>query len=85
MKDGKAQVMAWAYDRPDGGRGFGFTGYHNHSNLGNDSFRTVLLNGVAWVAKLPVPEGGVASSPLSRDQLESMIDEAKLAPTKRGI
>jgi len=85
VKEGKAQVMAWAYDRPDGGRGFGFTGYHNHANLGNDSFRTVLLNGVAWVAKLPIPEGGVASSPLTRDQLESMIDEAKLAPKKRGI
>jgi hypothetical protein len=85
VKDGRPQVMAWAYDRLDGGRGFGFTGYHNHANLGNDSFRTLLLNAVAWTAKLPVPEGGVASTPLNRDQLESLIDEAKLAPKKYGI
>jgi len=37
------------------------------------------------VSKLPVPEGGVASSPLNRDALEALIDEAKLAPKKRGI
>jgi hypothetical protein len=85
VKAGKTQVMAWAYDRPDGGRGFGFTGYHNHSNLGIDSFRTLLLNAVAWTAKLPVPETGVASTPLNRDQLEALIDEAKLAPKKYGI
>ena len=32
-------VMAWAYVRPDGGRGFGFTGLHKHSNLADDNFR----------------------------------------------
>src|SRR5262245_55800263 len=30
---GKKQVMAWAYERPDGGRGFGFTGLHKPTNL----------------------------------------------------
>src|SRR5262245_19335352 len=40
---GKPQHLAWAYERPDGGRGFGFTGYHRYSNLRNDSFRTLLL------------------------------------------
>ena len=39
--------MAWAYERPDGGRGFGFTGFHKYANLENDSFRTLLLNAVA--------------------------------------
>ena len=28
------QVMAWAYERPDGGRGFGFTGLGVHGPLG---------------------------------------------------
>lgn len=65
VSEGKAQVMAWAYDRPDGGRGFGFTGLHKHDNLANDSFRTLLLNAVAWVSKLPVPESGVASTTLN--------------------
>jgi hypothetical protein len=82
---GKPQVMAWAYERPDGGRGFGFTGLHKHANLGDNNMRTLLLNAVAWVAKLPVPEGGVKSEPLSRDQLEQLIDDGKLAVQRRGI
>jgi hypothetical protein len=82
---GQKQVMAWLYDRPDGGRGFGFTGLHKHSNLGNDNFRTLLLNGIAWVCKLDVPQNGVPSKSLSRDDLERLIDEGKLAVKNRGI
>jgi len=85
VSEGKAQVMAWAYERPDNGRGFGFTGLHNHANLGDDNFRTLLLNAVAWVSKLPVPEGGVSSTTLNRDALEQLIDDGKLAVMKRGI
>jgi hypothetical protein len=85
VKAGKKQVMAWAYERPEGGRGFGFTGLHKHDNLGNDNFRTLLLNAVAWVAKLDVPEKGVPSKPLGRGDLDGLIDEGKLAVKKRGI
>jgi hypothetical protein len=82
---GKPQVVAWAYERPDGGRGFGFTGLHKHANLADDNMRTLLLNAVAWVSKLPVPEGGVASPTPSRSDLEALIDEGKLAIQRRGI
>jgi Trehalose utilisation len=82
---GEPQVMAWAYERPDKGRGFGFTGLHKHANLGNDSMRTLLLNAVAWVAKLPVPETGIPSKTLTRDELEQLIDDGKLAVQRRGI
>ena len=82
---GKAQVMAWAYERPDEGRGFGFTGLHKHDNLGNDDFRTLLLNAIAWVSKLEVPEKGVPSKKLTRGDLEQLIDDGKLAVKKRGI
>jgi hypothetical protein len=81
---GNKQTVAWAYERPDGGRGFGFTGLHNHSNLGNDDFRKLLLNAIAWVSKLEVPANGVASQPLSRLDLEQLIDEAKAEGKKRG-
>ncbi|WP_254512206.1 ThuA domain-containing protein [Anatilimnocola floriformis] len=76
---GKPQVMAWAYEREDGGRGFGFTGMHNHSNLGDNNFRTLLLNGCAWVTKLEIPKDGVPSQPLDKDALEKLIDEAQKA------
>lgn len=85
VKAGKAQVVAWAFERPDKGRGFGFTGLHNHANLGNDNFRTLLLNGVAWVTKLEVPKDGVPGKTLGRDELEKLIDDGKLAVSKRGI
>jgi hypothetical protein len=81
---GNKQVMAWAYVRPDGGRGFGFTGLHKHSNLGDDNFRTLLLNAVAWVSKLHVPENGVTAPTLSRQDLEQLIDEAKTVGNKKG-
>lgn len=76
---GKPQHMAWAYDRPDGGRGFGFTGLHDHFNLGNDSFRTVLLNAVAWVSELEVPEDGVPSEAPTKEELTKLIEESREA------
>lgn len=60
---GRREVMAWCVERPDGGRGFGFTGGHFHANWGNKSFRTLVLNAVWWTAKLEVPEKGVPAQP----------------------
>jgi hypothetical protein len=77
VSSGEPQHMAWAYDRPDGGRGFGFTGLHDHFNLGDDNFRTVLLNATAWVSKLEVPVDGVPSKTPTKDELTSLIEEAK--------
>ena len=59
---GLPQHVAWAFDRPDGGRGFGFTGLHNHLNWRNPHFRKVILNAVLWLAKAEVPAGGVNCS-----------------------
>lgn len=75
---GEPQHLAWAYERPDGGRGFGFTGFHVFANLGQDDFRTVLLNGVAWVAKLDVPPAGVPSPLLDKAALDRLLDEVRL-------
>ena len=55
---GRLETMAWAYDRKDGGRGFGFTGGHFHRNWGNENFRRVVTNAVLWSAKVELPEGG---------------------------
>ena len=60
--------------RPSATRGF--TGLHAHANLGTDGFRTVLLNGLAWVTKLEIPEGGVPSK-VSPKELQTLIEEAK--------
>ena len=57
------QHVAWAYERPGGGRGFSTTGAHYHKSWDNDSFRTMVLNGIVWSAGLEVPENGVKSLP----------------------
>ena len=74
---GKAQHMAWASERADGGRGFGFTGGHNHWNWGNDNFRKLVLNAITWTAKVEVPDSGVSSKPVSVKDLEQNQDYAK--------
>jgi len=83
---GKLQHLAWAYERPDGGgRGFGFTGLHVHANLAGDSFRTLLLNAVAWVSGLEVPAGGVPSKTPTAQSLDKLIDEGHKAAKEYGI
>lgn len=72
---GKPQHVAWAYERPDGGRGFGFTGGHFHWNWGSDDFRKLGLNALVWVTKLEVPEGGVKSKTPTVGDLEANQDE----------
>jgi hypothetical protein len=72
---GKPQHVGWAYVRPDGARGFGFTGYHNYENLMNDSFRTLLLNAAAWVAKLEVPPDGIPTRTPTKAELDELIKE----------
>ena len=61
-QSGRSETMMWVYERPDGGRGFGFTGGHKHVNWANDNFRKVVLNGILWMAGMEVPKDGVVST-----------------------
>ena len=70
---GRAETMMWAYERSDGGRGFGFTGGHKHMNWGNENFRKVVLNGLLWIAKAEVPKNGVQSS-VTEEELKKNWD-----------
>jgi type 1 glutamine amidotransferase len=68
------QTLAWAVERPDGGRGFGFTGGHYHHNWGNDNVRKLVLNAILWVAKVDVPASGVESTVTEAD-LQANLDK----------
>jgi type 1 glutamine amidotransferase len=70
---GEPEHLMWAIERPDGGRGFGFTGGHYHKNWGNDNFRKIVLNAILWSAKADVPAGGVGC-PVSADDLKQNLD-----------
>jgi hypothetical protein len=67
VKRGEPQIVAWACERADGGRGFGFTGGHYHSNWGNDNFRKLVLNAILWTAKVEVPAAGVEGKPTAEE------------------
>ena len=77
VENGEIQHVAWAYERPNGGRGFGFTGGHFHRNWGHDDFRKVVLNAITWCAKAEVPEGGVPSDKMTDADLDENQDYPK--------
>ena len=80
VKRRELQHVAWARERPDGGRGFGFTGGHVHWNWGDDNFRKLVLNAIAWIAKDDVPADGVSGPTPTREELEANQDFPKPEP-----
>jgi type 1 glutamine amidotransferase len=74
---GRPEAMMWAVERPDGGRGFGFTGGHTHANWGNEDQRKIVLNALAWVAKAEVPAGGVESKVTQEDLGQNLDPKGK--------
>lgn len=74
---GRSEILMWAIERPDGGRGVGFTGGHFHNNWAIDTQRNVVLNAMLWVAKAPIPEGGVKSEPVTEEELNKDLDSKK--------
>lgn len=67
------QHVAWAVERPDGGRGFGFTGGHFHRGWANDDQRKLVLNAIIWTAKAEVPADGVKST-VTPEEMAANLD-----------
>jgi type 1 glutamine amidotransferase len=57
--DDAPQTVSWAWDRPDGGRSFGFSGLHFHDNWQHVQYRRLLAQGALWTLRLPIPEQGL--------------------------
>jgi type 1 glutamine amidotransferase len=72
---GEIQHMAWAVEREDGGRGFGFTGGHFHWNWADPDFRKLVLNAIVWCAKADVPQDGVEDKPKTMADMKANHDE----------
>jgi hypothetical protein len=73
---GDTQHVGWAFERPNGGRGFGFTGGHFHKNWGIENQRRVVLNAILWTAQVKVPTTGVQSS-VTEEQLAANLDDKR--------
>ena len=70
---GRDEILMWAVERPDKGRGVGFTGGHTHKNWGDPNFRRLVLNALFWTAKLEVPAEGVSST-VAEEDLKMNLD-----------
>jgi type 1 glutamine amidotransferase len=54
--DEEDHAVSWAWERPDGGRSFGFTGLHFHENWRREEYRRLVSQAVLWTLKLDAPE-----------------------------
>ncbi len=73
---GTAQHVAWATERDNGGRSFGYTGGHFHWNWGKPDPTRLVSNAILWSAKVEVPETGAVVEPQTAEQLQADQDEA---------
>lgn len=74
---GQPEHLMWVTERPDGGRGVGFTGGHFHSNWQNDDFRKLVLNALVWITKVEVPTDGVVSTVTDADMKKNLDPKVK--------
>ena len=79
VEAGEPQHLAWAGERPGGGRGFGFTGMHYHWNWAQNEYRRTVLNALVWIAGGEVPAQGVASKTPTMEQLEAELGQPRPA------
>ena len=74
---GRLETVAWAYQRPDGGRAFGFTGGHFHRNWGSKDFRRLVVNAILWTANADVPDDGAKVEMKPIDLNRNLDDKGK--------
>ncbi len=55
-------IVAWLYERANGGRSFTFTGTHLHASLAEEGYRRFLINNILWTAGVEIPKSGAPVS-----------------------
>ncbi len=71
---GMPEHVAWAYERPDGGRGFGCTGGHMHWVYAQNDFRKLMLNAICWTVRVEIPTGGVPTPTPTVEQMTANLE-----------
>lgn len=78
---GTRDVVAWAYDRPDGGRSFSFSGLDAHTAWELPGVSKLLLNGILWTAGKEIPQGG-APCEIDKTTIDSFLTPRTPKPAK---
>lgn len=73
---GREEIVAWTYERTDGGRSFGFTGGHTHKNWANENFRRLVVNAILWSAGVEVPKDG-AKVEMAAEDINRNLDRKR--------
>jgi type 1 glutamine amidotransferase len=71
------EALAWATERADGGRGFGYTGGHPHTNWGVAEVRLLVTNAILWTAHVDVPRHGAKCKIKPEDLKQNLDDKRK--------
>ena len=71
-------IVAWLYERANGGRSFTFTGTHLHASLAEEGYRRFLVNNILWTAGVEIPKSGAPVS-LSSEGLNKYLKAAPAA------
>lgn len=79
--NGRDEIIAWAYERENGGRAFCFTGIDLHKNWELESQRRFVVNGILWSAGVEVPKDG-AKVELKAGDLERYARPAEIPNPK---
>jgi type 1 glutamine amidotransferase len=66
-------IVAWTYERQNGGRSFNFTGCHLHESLVMEGYRRFLINGILWAAGQEIPKEG-APVKIEPEELKRYFD-----------
>lgn len=73
-KKKSGNVVSWAVERKNGGRGFGTTCGHFYQNFQTKEYRKFLLNAIAWTAQIPLPDEGVVAPYMSMEEVQNHLD-----------
>lgn len=79
----KEYVVAWAYERENGGRSFAFSGAHFLENWDREQMRVAFLNAVLWTAGKDVPPGGAVTA-AAGDAARLLEDPGRAKPAAKG-
>lgn len=82
-REDRGKVVAWAKQRPGGGRGFGTTCGHFYTNWEREEFRTLVLNALVWTAGIDPPKEGVKAKYYSRNEISASLSGVQ--GTERAI
>ncbi|HEY2343222.1 MAG TPA: ThuA domain-containing protein, partial [Chthoniobacteraceae bacterium] len=69
-------IVAWARERANGGRGFGTSCGHFYDNWENPDFRKFILNAIVWSARAEVPREGIEAKFYDHDQIMAALDRS---------